>query len=159
MLTVVCTILCVILCIVVCVIVCVIVVCIVVHVAVTGVMAAACPQWCLAGRARPVLVIGSGSTGVAKRLVGADVEDTITLTVHWENLPSGTIGGASWPLSAQCVSTGYARARCGRVCLAVAVYTSSWIAPKSDVHSQQRFFYMGHHGEINIDQVRGCGAC
>ena len=24
-----------------------------------------------------------------------------------------------------------------------AVYTSSWIAPKSDVHSQQRFFYMG----------------
>ena len=24
-----------------------------------------------------------------------------------------------------------------------AVYTSSWVAPRSDVHSQQRFFYMG----------------
>jgi hypothetical protein len=48
-------------------------------------------------------------------------------TVHWENLASGTQG--------------------------VAVFTSSWIAPKSDVHSQQRFFYMGHKGEVNVDQV------
>jgi predicted dehydrogenase len=52
-----------------------------------------CLQWCIGGKARPVLVIGSGSTGVAKKLVGADVEDTITLTVHWENLASGTQGG------------------------------------------------------------------
>jgi D-galacturonate reductase len=36
---------------------------------------------------------------------------------------------------------------------ATAVYTSSWIAPKSDVHSQQRFFYMGHKGEVNVDQA------
>jgi D-galacturonate reductase len=34
-----------------------------------------------------------------------------------------------------------------------AIYTSSWVAPKSDVHSQQRFFYMGHKGEITIDQA------
>jgi hypothetical protein len=27
-------------------------------------------------------------------------------------------------------------------------YTASWAAPKSDVHSQQRFFYMGHAGEL-----------
>jgi D-galacturonate reductase len=27
------------------------------------------------------------------------------------------------------------------------------VAPKSDVHSQQRFFYMGHKGEITIDQA------
>jgi len=37
--------------------------------------------------------------------------------------------------------------------LGTAIYTSSWIAPKSDVHTQQRFFYMGHKGEINIDQA------
>ena len=37
------------------------------------------------------------------------------------------------------------------------MYTSSWVAPKSDVHSQQRFFYMGHGGEIRVDQAhRGC---
>jgi D-galacturonate reductase len=36
-------------------------------------------EWCLEGKARPVLVFGSGSTGVAKALTGADVEDTITL--------------------------------------------------------------------------------
>jgi D-galacturonate reductase len=36
---------------------------------------------------------------------------------------------------------------------ATAIYTSSWIAPKADVHSQQRFFYMGHLGEVNIDQA------
>lgn len=34
-----------------------------------------------------------------------------------------------------------------------AVYTSSWVAPQADVHSQQRFFYMGHKGEINVDQA------
>lgn len=34
-----------------------------------------------------------------------------------------------------------------------AVYTSSWVAPKADVHSQQRFFYMGQKGEINVDQA------
>jgi D-galacturonate reductase len=35
--------------------------------------------------------------------------------------------------------------------------TSSWVAPKSDVHSQQRFFYMGTKGEITVDQAhRGC---
>eukprot|EP00962_Isochrysis_galbana_P060824 scaffold35764_cov101-Isochrysis_galbana.AAC.1 len=28
-----------------------------------------------------------------------------------------------------------------------ATYTSSWIAPRSDVHSQQRWFYMGQAGE------------
>ena len=34
-----------------------------------------------------------------------------------------------------------------------AVYTSSWVAPKADVHSQQRFFYMGQKGELNVDQA------
>jgi D-galacturonate reductase len=37
--------------------------------------------------------------------------------------------------------------------MGTAVYTSSWIAPPSDVHSQQRFFYMGHKGEVTIDQA------
>jgi len=38
-----------------------------------------------------------------------------------------------------------------------ATYTSSWIAPKADVHSQQRWFYMGHSGEVSVDQAcRGC---
>ena len=50
-------------------------------------------QWCMGGRARPVLVVGSGSTGAAKALTGADVEDTITLTVHWQNIASGNQGG------------------------------------------------------------------
>ena len=54
-------------------------------------------------------------------------EDTITLTVDWENLVSGN--------------------------RATGIYTSSWIAPKSDVHSQQRFFYMGHRGEVMVDQA------
>ncbi len=34
-----------------------------------------------------------------------------------------------------------------------ALYTSSCVAPKSDVHSQQKFFYLGQSGEINIDQA------
>jgi D-galacturonate reductase len=56
-----------------------------------------------------------------------DAEDTITLMVEWLNLKSGTKGTAN--------------------------YTSSWSAPKADVHSQQRFFYLGHSGEITVDQA------
>jgi D-galacturonate reductase len=60
-----------------------------------------------------------------------NTEDSITLTVQWENNNDKTLG--------------------------CAVYTSSWAAPKSDVHSQQRFFYMGTKGEVNVDQAhRGC---
>ena len=49
-----------------------------------------------------------------------------TPQVQWENLADGTLGHG--------------------------VYTSSWAAPKADVHSQQRFFYMGTKvGELSID--------
>lgn len=73
-------------------------------------------EWCVGLSSRPVTVFAAASTGVARGL-GVDAEDTITLTVLWENLEgSGSLG--------------------------TAVYTASWIAPKSDVHSQQRFFYM-----------------
>ena len=81
--------------------------------------------WSVSSFARPISVHASAASGVAKGL-GIDTEDTITLTVQWEN-ESGNRG--------------------------TAIYTSSWIAPKSDVHSQQRFFYMGHEGEIRIDQA------
>jgi len=84
--------------------------------------------WSLYGVARPVKVTATSSTGVAYNSpYNINTEDTITLTVQWENIKSGNLG--------------------------TAVYTASWIAPKSDVHSQQRFFYMGHDGEIIIDQA------
>jgi D-galacturonate reductase len=70
------------------------------------------------------------STGVAIGSpfnLNVNTEDTISLMVQWENIESGSLG--------------------------TATYTASWVAPKADVHSQQRFFYMGHKGEINIDQV------
>lgn len=87
-------------------------------------------EWTLSNIARPIRVTGTGSTGVAKGK-GMETEDSITLTVQWENMDDKTLG--------------------------CAVYTSSWVAPKSDVHSQQRFFYMGTKGEINVDQAhRGC---
>lgn len=87
-------------------------------------------EWTLHGLARPVRVVGTGSTGVANSQ-GIETEDSITLTVQWQTLKTGSLG--------------------------CAVYTSSWVAPKSDVHSQQRFFYMGSKGEIRVDQAhRGC---
>ncbi len=75
--------------------------------------------WAVSHMAVPRAVYASAATGYATGQ-GVETEDTITLTVTWENLASGN--------------------------LATAVYTSSWIAPKSDVHSQQRFFYMGRDG-------------
>jgi D-galacturonate reductase len=82
--------------------------------------------WSVAQFARPVSVHASAATGVAQGK-GMPTEDTITLTVDWENNESGN--------------------------RATAIYTASWIAPTSDVHSQQRFHYMGHNGELNIDQA------
>ncbi len=85
-------------------------------------------SWALQGRARPLSVLATASTGVAEaEPLKLLTEDTITLTVQWENVASGNLG--------------------------TAVYTASWIAPTSDVHSQQRFFYMGHDGEISVDQA------
>ncbi len=82
--------------------------------------------WAVGHMARPRRVSALAATGVAREL-GIDTEDTITLCCQWENVPSGH--------------------------LAVATYTASWIAPKSDVHSQQRFFYMGERGEVHVDQA------
>lgn len=83
--------------------------------------------WAVEGIAKPVSVTASASTGVANKKLKREVEDTITLTVSWQNIKSGN--------------------------LATSIHTASWIAPPSDVHSQQRFFYMGHNGEINVDQA------
>ena len=82
--------------------------------------------WAVSEFARPLSVHASAATGFAQRQ-DIPTEDTITLTVGWENLASGN--------------------------KATGVYTASWIAPKSDVHSQQRFFYMGHQGEVSVDQA------
>eukprot|EP01113_Clastostelium_recurvatum_P048927 TRINITY_DN8992_c0_g1_i2.p1 TRINITY_DN8992_c0_g1~~TRINITY_DN8992_c0_g1_i2.p1 ORF type:complete len:429 (-),score=72.43 TRINITY_DN8992_c0_g1_i2:234-1520(-) len=84
--------------------------------------------WLVQGKARPVSVVGMAATGVASsEPFKYDTEDTITLMVQWQNISTGSLG--------------------------TALYTSSWIAPTSDVHSQQRFFYMGHRGEVTIDQA------
>ena len=82
--------------------------------------------WCMMGRALPRSVYATAATGVANSL-GLRTEDTIALHVTWENLRSHNVG--------------------------TATYTASWIAPPSDVHSQQRFFYMGQQGETAVDQA------
>jgi D-galacturonate reductase len=84
-------------------------------------------EWAVHGRARPERVTALASTGVAEASLGRPCEDTITLSVQWRNLADGALGHA--------------------------LYTSSWVAPKSDVHSQQRWFYMGASGEISVDQA------
>ncbi len=82
--------------------------------------------WACSQWARPVSVRASAADGVA-RSMSMETEDTITLLVDWQNIKTQN--------------------------RATAIYTSSWIAPKSDVHSQQRFFYMGHAGEVTVDQA------
>jgi D-galacturonate reductase len=37
--------------------------------------------------------------------------------------------------------------------MGLSLHTASWIASKSDVHSQQHFFYLGHEGELQVDQA------
>jgi D-galacturonate reductase len=81
-------------------------------------------EWAVGETSRPTKVTAMASYGTAKELYDMNCEDTITLTVQWENIER--VAG-----EVKVTGTG------------TAVYTSSWIAPKSDVHSQQRFFYMG----------------
>src|SRR5690606_34601562 len=81
--------------------------------------------WAVRRRARPLRVYASAATGVAQSM-GIPAEDTITLTVDWQN-ESGSRG--------------------------TAVYTASWIAPRSDVHSQQRSSSVGAKGEGMVDQA------
>eukprot|EP01137_Pigoraptor_chileana_P023019 Opistho-2@88671 len=87
--------------------------------------------WAMQDLADPVSVVAMGANGVAD---GSEfncpkgTEDTITLLVQWKNRASGNLG--------------------------TAVYTASWASPPSDVHSQQRFHYMGHKGEVTADQAR-----
>ena len=83
-------------------------------------------NWAVGHRSVPISVTALGATGVAQSR-GIETEDTISLAVKWRNNESGNIG--------------------------TALYTASWIAPQSDVHSQQRFHYMGHGGEIQVDQA------
>jgi len=83
--------------------------------------------WSQRGRSKPTIVRAAGSTGVALSK-GINTEDTITLTVTWESLTNKQHTG-------------------------VAVYTSSWTDAIADVHSQQRFFYLGSEGHVNIDQA------
>ncbi len=82
--------------------------------------------WSVANFARPVRVYASAASGVA-RSQEIDTEDTISLMVTWRNTSTGNEG--------------------------TAIYTASWIAAPSDVHSQQRFFYMGQEGELTVDQA------
>lgn len=83
-------------------------------------------EWVVGETSRPTRVTAIASSGVAKGLYDIDCEDTITLAVQWENIEVSSEDGV-----VRVNSTG------------TAVYTSSWIAPRSDVHSQQRFFFMG----------------
>jgi len=82
--------------------------------------------WAMEGIAVPVRVTAMSSTGVAKEILGRDCEDTITVNVEWENKKTGNRG--------------------------TAVYTASWVASKSDVHSQQRFFCLMEKAEVTADQ-------
>jgi len=82
--------------------------------------------WAVNDAYQPVSVTANAATGVAHSM-DIDTEDTISLSTQWRCRESGK--------------------------LACGIYTASWIAPRSDVHSQQRFHYMGSKGEIQIDQA------
>eukprot|EP01135_Chromosphaera_perkinsii_P005397 Nk52_evm2s346 gene=Nk52_evmTU2s346 len=87
--------------------------------------------WGMQGIAKPVSVMAMGSTGIAHGSpfdCPQGTEDTISLMTHWQNISSGNMG--------------------------VGVYTASWAASnKADVHSQQRFNYIGAKGEVAVDQA------
>ncbi|CAO1617701.1 unnamed protein product [Parajaminaea phylloscopi] len=93
-------------------------------------------DWMTRGRARPVRVTASGSSGIAESLgCQPGTEDTITLVVDNEVVDSQ---GKPQP---------------GK--RATAVFTASWTAPEgAGVHSEQGFHYVGSKGEAKVNQSR-----
>ena len=85
--------------------------------------------WFVGRSARPERVVAHAARGAAEARLEPDdgrvIEDTVSLTAQWRN-DNGSVG--------------------------VATYVASWIAPKADCHTQQYFHYMGHRGEIRVDQ-------
>jgi D-galacturonate reductase len=82
-------------------------------------------------------VTASASNGVAEARLGrGGIEDTITLVVAWQNLAPAPEGAFATD-----GTSGH------------AVYMASWAAPTADCHTQQGFHYVGHRGELRVDQA------
>jgi len=87
--------------------------------------------WAMEGKARPTQVAAAASAGVANARLGrGGIEDTISLMTSWEVTEAG-----------------------GEGCTGHATYMASWAAPTADCHTQQAFHYMGHRGELRVDQA------
>ena len=71
---------------------------------------------------RPTTVTALAAEGYAQGRLGRKCEDTITITANWENLSKDGLGAC--PLKGTVPGKG------------TAIYTSSWVAPTSDVHTQ-----------------------
>lgn len=82
--------------------------------------------WSVGVTSRPIRVVAMASRGEASRILGREMEDTITLMVEWanEDMTRGT-----------------------------SVHMASWIAPPGDCHTQQNFYYGGGKGELRVDQA------
>ena len=88
-------------------------------------------SWIAGKSSRPTKVTAFAATGAANKYLNVSdrkIEDTITLSTEWENKEDGSKG--------------------------IGIYTASWIAPKSDSHTQQNFHYCGQNGEIRVNQAR-----
>ena len=87
--------------------------------------------WTLQKRAKPTIIFSLASYGVAneKPFNIENCEDSITINAQFEPLNSTE----KWR--------------------GVAVFTAAWNSPKTDTHTQQRFYYVGTQGQIQIDQA------
>ena len=120
-----------------------------------------------ADRSRPVWVQALAAKGCANRLfngpaaaegsgAGAgtrvSIEDTITITVQYAHSATPAADAAS-SASASSADAATSAAASSDESFGIGIFTSSWIAPRSDVHTQQRFHYLGSVGEVTIDQA------
>merc|ERR1711992_294923 len=48
-------------------------------------------EWAISDKARPIRVTAMAAKGVAKKTIGVDAEDTITITAQWRNIESKNI--------------------------------------------------------------------
>lgn len=134
-----------------------------------------------ADRSRPVWVQALAAKGCANRLFNAppssgaagsaagtgagapaarvSIEDTITITVQYAHSAAPVAAAASSASASTsaadsaAASSSSAASSSDDESFGIGIFTSSWIAPRSDVHTQQRFHYLGSVGEVAIDQA------
>jgi D-galacturonate reductase len=111
------------------------------------------PLWvtAIAARGCANALLSSSGSGSSDAKAKVDIEDTITVTVQYVH--DGPKPGGAAAAAAAVVNEQEEAEEEQELGYGIGVFTSSWVAPRGPVHTQQRFHFLGTEGEVSVDQA------